>query len=124
MQKFEYSIDLNKEFKENSIKLDKNVYLMFAEKFDWPNMKGKNYGDRGYCQALKSQIAILSDGTVVPCCLDNNANIKLGNIFQSSLQEILDSTKAKDILNGFKNRKRTEPLCQHCGYSERFSLKK
>ena len=37
----------------------------------------------GYCHALKDQLAILVDGTIVPCCLDNNGDINLGNIYKN-----------------------------------------
>jgi len=63
----------------------------------------------------------LCDGTVVPCCLDHDGDIPLGNIFSQELQEILDSPRAKALYDGFTARKMTEPLCRRCGYARRFS---
>ena len=106
--------------KQLNYKLKDNVYLMFGRCFDWPDMDSKDYGEYGYCYALKDQIGILVNGDVVPCCLDNNGTMVLGNIFDSAMQEILDTDRAKNIINGFRQRKRVEELCRHCGFATRF----
>ena len=103
-------------------KLVDQVYLVFASHFEWPNEAGPCYGDEGYCLALKDQVAILVNGDVVPCCLDNNGVIKLGNIFESDFESIINSTRAKNMIEGFRQRKRVENLCKHCEYSTRFDI--
>ncbi len=102
-------------------KLGRNLYLENAAKFDWPDIDG---GERNvqFCQGLRDQIGILCDGTVVPCCLDADGSIPLGNIFEQTLDEILDSERAKAIYDGFSNRAPSEALCRRCGFAERFSL--
>lgn len=67
-----------------------------------------------FCKALLKQIGILADGTLVPCCLDHNGDVPLGNIFRQSLDEILTSPRAQAIIEGFKHHKATEPLCRNC----------
>ena len=62
----------------------------------------------------------MSNGDVVPCCLDQNADILLGNIFDVPLSEILTYKKSMDILKGFNNNKLTEKLCKTCGFRNRF----
>ena len=74
----------------------------------------------GTCKALKEQIGVLVDGTVVSCCLDNNGDNNLGNIFNDDLNEIINSPKYQDMINGFKNNKLVSPLCQRCSYINRF----
>ena len=73
-------------------------------------------------EGLRDQIGILCDGTVVPCCLDAEGSIALGNIFRQSLDEILNSERAKALYRGFSNRAPAEELCLRCGYAERFSI--
>ena len=96
------------------------VFVHYAEKFDWPDLALEERSDCGTCRALKDQIAVLSDGTVVPCCLDHEGDIALGNLFSQNLPEILDDTPAKALLSGFSARKLSHPLCRRCGYAKRF----
>ncbi len=96
------------------------VYLEDGDKFDWPDLSTDDRGDKCFCYGLRDQIGVLCDGTVVPCCLDHNGDIPLGNLFETELDEILSSERAKNIYNGFSQRKAVEPLCRTCGYSRRF----
>ena len=102
-------------YKKNNIKLKDRLYLNKDSLFEWPSLDNKIYED-SFCYGLKTQIAILSNGTVVPCCLDSSGIINLGNIFETSLEEILNSEKTKLIINGFRNNKAVHPLCQHCSF--------
>ena len=77
-------------------------------------------GDRVSCHGLGDHFGILCDGTVVPCCLDSDGMISLGNIFQEELSDILSSPRAKAIADGFRQRKAVESLCRRCGYATRF----
>ena len=63
---------------------------------------------------------MLADGTVVPCCLDHEGDIALGNIFEGSMEEILASERASAIYEGFRDHRATEELCRKCGYARRF----
>ena len=96
------------------------VFVHYAEKFDWPDLSLEEQSDCGTCRALRDQIAVLSDGTVVPCCLDHEGDIALGNLFSQNLPEILDDTPAKLLLSGFFAQKLSHPLCRRCGYAKRF----
>lgn len=104
------------------IKISENVFLNQAAVFDWPEMERDEIGYKGYCYGLKDQIAILVDGTVVPCCLDAEGVMTLGNILDNELLEIIQSKRAMDIYNGFSKREVVEPLCSKCGYRTRFNI--
>ena len=108
------------EFTGKRFTLTDKVYLDKDILFEWPDIKREVIATHGTCKGAKSQIAILVDGTVVPCCLDNDGIINLGNIFETSLSDILNSKRYKDIVNGFNNNKLVEELCQKCGYRNRF----
>ena len=109
--------DISKNF--SNYTLANNIFLSVASKFEWPDMNSSNSAN-GYCHALKDQIAILVDGTVVPCCLDNDGDINLGNIFNETLSQILEKERTQNILDGFKKRIAVEPLCQKCTFKARF----
>ena len=103
---------------ENNIKIASNIYMDKDNEFVWPEVN--DYQSRGYCYALKTQIAILSDGTVVPCCLDSNGQIELGNIFKESLEDIINSKRYQNLKKSFQDRNPCEELCKSCTFKERF----
>ena len=96
------------------------VYLEHGDKFDWPDLTAPDRCEGVFCHGLRDQIGVLCDGTVVPCCLDHEGDIALGNLFGQSMEEILESPRAKAIYEGFSQRKATEELCRKCGYARRF----
>lgn len=102
------------------IRLADKVYLEYGDKFDWPDINLEEGSQQVFCYGLKDQIGVLCDGTVVPCCLDHEGNIPLGNLLQQELSEILESSRTKAIIEGFAKRQATEPLCRRCGYAKRF----
>ena len=114
------SLDLDKFVRGRGVKLEDKIYLNFEEVFVWPNLNNKFYSENGFCYGLNTHLGILVDGTVIPCCLDDNGVINLGNIKNNTLKEILDSERTKNIIEGFKNRICTEELCKRCEFKERF----
>lgn len=100
----------------NNIKLSNNLYLNFDKVFNWPNINNNIYNEFGKCYGLKSHIGILVDGTVIPCCLDSNGIINLGNIFKKDLDEIINSNRYQNILKNFNDNKKCEELCRHCDF--------
>ena len=106
-----------------SQRLSERIFLEWGEKFDWPDPALPECDKDAdlFCYGLRDQIGILCDGTVVPCCLDADANLALGNIFVSELEDILSSTRARAIYDGFTRRRGAESLCRKCGYARRFS---
>ena len=102
------------------ITIRKDIYLEWGERFEWPDSGAEIKGKRFFCYGLKDQFGILSDGTIVPCCLDSEGTISLGNIFKDDLNSVLKSKRAMDIVEGFKRGEATEELCKRCGYAQRF----
>ena len=102
------------------IRIGQRVYLEYGDKFDWPDLCAPDGGEQVFCYGLRDQIGVLWDGTVVPCCLDHEGDLALGNLFTEDLTQILDSPRAKAIYEGFRNKKAAEELCRKCGYARRF----
>lgn len=96
-----------------------NLFLERAEKFRWPDLAAPPSG-ADFCRGLTRQLAVLADGTVVPCCLDAEGAVELGNLFAQTLDEIVQSPRAVAMKEGFARREPTEELCRRCGYATRF----
>jgi len=126
----------------DGFRLCDNLYLEFDRKFSWPNSMEKKeesedgeniecesevVGDKSvrnkahstqkkqlFCKALLKQIGVLADGSLVPCCLDHDGDVILGNLFHQSLEEILALPRAQALIDGFKHHVASEALCQNC----------
>ncbi len=101
----------------DGFRLCDNLYLEFDRKFQWPSSDGEGLGEEKpqlFCKALIKQIGVLSDGSLVPCCLDHDGDVVLGNLLRQSLEEILASPRAQALVEGFKHHAASEALCQNC----------
>ena len=96
------------------------IYLEYGDRFAWPDKAAEVQSQRVYCYGMQDHFGILCDGTVVPCCLDSDGVITLGNVFSQDLVDILETPRAKAMVEGFRNRKPTEDLCRRCGFATRF----
>ena len=107
---------------ENSrgYRIRERIFLEWGERFAWPDKEAPIQGERVYCYGMQDHFGILCDGTVVPCCLDSDGVIALGNVFTQELTDILESPRATAMAEGFRCRKPTEELCRRCGYAQRF----
>jgi len=103
-----------------SIRLENKVRMHFDDYFEWPSLSNQNYG-HGTCQGLSSHIAILASGKVVPCCLDCDGVIELGDLHEERLETILNHGRTLTMLEGFKEGKAVEELCRKCSYKKRFN---
>ncbi len=115
--KFELSMDVFANTpKGNGMRLTDNIFLHRAPRFEWPDASRPGVQTQKTCYALRDHIAILADGKVIPCCLDADAKLLLGDIHKQDLSTILETEKAQRIKNGFLQRKVVEPLCASCGF--------
>ena len=102
---------------ENNVKIKDRIFVDKDNEFEWPSIT--NHNSCGFCYALKTHIAILVDGTVVPCCLDSNGLVDLGNIYNESLENIINSNRYQTLKKSFQDRKPSEDLCKSCTYKDR-----
>lgn len=110
----------------SGMRIADKIFLEYGEKFEWPDPQmipslPEEDDSKYFCHGLRDQIGILWNGDVVPCCLDGEGTIVLGNLLDSTLEEILDSDKAKSFYNSFAAKKAPHPLCRTCGYAKRFT---
>ncbi len=111
------------EWTENSkgYRIRNKMFLEWGDRFGWPDKDAQIQGNEVFCYGLRDHFGILCDGTVVPCCLDSDGVINLGNIFKENVRDILSSDRATAMVDGFSCRKATEDLCRRCAYAQRFS---
>ena len=99
-------------------KLTENLYIEYDRMFEWPDAEREEFEEKEvFCYALRNQVGVLVDGSVVPCCLDHAGDITLGNLFKQTLDEVLASPRAKALYDGFTKHKASEELCRKCGYA-------
>lgn len=104
----------------SGLKIADRIYLNQDHEFQWPDLKEEEDDGVGFCHALRNQAGILVDGTVVPCCLDGEGVINLGNINTTPFSEIVEGERANNLYDGFSRREAVEELCRKCGYRKRF----
>ena len=112
------------EWKEgvNGIRIRHRLHLEYGDRFEWPDVECDDRGESVFCHGLGDHFGILVDGRVIPCCLDREAAIELGNVYESELSDILASERAVRMREGFRCKKATEELCRKCGYARRFKV--
>jgi radical SAM protein with 4Fe4S-binding SPASM domain len=109
--------------RRKNLPLKGRIYLHFDSRFTWPSPALPTLSQTGFCHGLSNHFGVHADGTVVPCCLDKEAVINLGNVGTQSLVDILQSPRAESIRQGFARGERREDLCQRCPFIERFAGK-
>ncbi|MEE8807073.1 MAG: radical SAM protein [Lactimicrobium sp.] len=97
-----------------------HVFVDFDNAFSWPGQEETVPCCKGRCHGAVDQIAILSDGTLVPCCLDYDGHIAFGNLHEASLAALLSSRRYLDMVKGIRSHMLVEPYCQQCTFHHRF----
>lgn len=122
-QRFKSDIDIDEVYKNKpkNIRVGRKFFIHFDEYFNWPSLHNKEVSKKGFCYGLDSHFGILASGELIPCCLDQNANVNLGDTKTAQLVDILNSTRARNMKDGFKNNILVEELCTKCEYRVRFN---
>lgn len=118
---------LEKYYKTNlngNNKIQDNIYLDREIPFVWPDLNNDYYNEEGSCMGLRSHIGILVNGDIVPCCLDYNGTITLGNILNDKIDDILKGKRAQNMQENFLNNKKCEEFCRHCNFYDRIKSAK
>lgn len=120
-EEFELDYEIQERVKPGKgIKIAERVFINQDYEFKWPALHEEEDDGRGFCHGLRNQAGILSDGTVIPCCLDGEGVIDLGNINDNSFSDIIQMERATNLVDGFSRREAVEELCRKCGYRQRF----
>ena len=108
----------------HSINIKGRLYAAFDRQFLWPNdSENRPDGLKGSCHGLIDHCGILCDGRVVPCCLDSEGDLTLGNLCNDTLKNILNSPAACAVADSFRKNIRIHQLCRNCDFAKRFDRK-
>ncbi len=102
------------------IRIRKKLYLEWGDRFEWPDKDAPEQTGEIFCYGMRDHFAILCDGSVVPCCMDSEGIVTLGNVFDENIADILASPRANAIVTAFEHRTASEDLCRRCPYAQRF----
>lgn len=108
---FEWRISPHNNVSFNKDKIQ-NLSLK-ARKIDMA--KSKQY-HKNLCYGAQKQFGILSDGKVVPCCMDYAAEASFGSLKEQSLSKIIESKSFLHFGEMLKNGQSPCELCDKCGY--------
>ena len=115
----DYKIELKVE-PGSGVKIADRIFINQDWEFKWPALDEEEDDGKGFCYGMRNQAGILTNGTVIPCCLDGEGIISLGNINDNSFADIIEMDRAKNLVDGFSRREAVEELCRKCGYRKRF----
>ena len=104
-------------YKWNVVEIYPNIFFETYVLDDWGHaFEDEKIRDAwaGYCFGMRDHFAILYSGDVVLCCMDFDGNTKVGNLYDSSLAEILSSDRLGKIIKGFKQYRVEHPYCKRC----------
>ena len=109
-----YKINITNLENNTKTKITSNLIIDTFHEFIWPDLNNNFYSEIGTCKGLIDHIGILSDGTVIPCCLDTTGVINLGNIYQEEISNILEKDIVNEMIENFKKGYKCQELCKHC----------
>ena len=100
-----------------AIALNQTLFLEIRPMLDWGNALGPAGlvpATHGSCGALRDKVGILESGDVVPCCVDYEGEMTLGNLRERPLVEILESPLARRLRESFARQEVVLPKCATC----------
>ena len=101
--------------------LSGRIYLNMDTVFQWPETEKEVLHEKGFCHGMRDQFGVLTDGRIVPCCLDTEGKVSLGNIDRvENINEILSSPEAESIRKGFEEGIAVKEFCKKCSFRTRF----
>lgn len=93
-----------------------NLVLDTDQTFDWPDLSHPEVTRHGTCYGGLKMMAILSDGTITPCCLDHNGHMALGNLLTTSLTDLINQPRYRNFRRQLEQGYFAETLCQRCTF--------
>ncbi|RDU73115.1 radical SAM/SPASM domain-containing protein [Helicobacter aurati] len=106
------------------VRLAKKTLLVATRSFEWIRKDsindvlsdGVKTKPRRFCHGAYSQIGILCNGDVVPCCIDYSGAACFGSIKTQKLHQILTSKVFQEFKHKLGIGEPASSLCEKCGY--------
>lgn len=92
---------------------NKNELLPISEKHNRYSSKNQQTNN---CTRLWTHMLILTDGRVVPCCMDKNADFSIGSTYSNTIQEVIKANNRKAFIYKVLKDKNKVELCNNCPF--------
>ena len=105
---------------EISYYLQKNIKIQFWRAFTFANSRVKDdyklipQKETQYCPHPFTDFGILWNGDVSLCCLDYDATLKVGNVKDHSVEDVLKSSKSEKLRASMYGLEKLHPTCVKC----------
>lgn len=99
------------------IQFGRDAYIRFKPAISFGNAVGEaapDQCDNGYCFFPDSVLCILSDGNLVPCCIDFEGEMKMGNALESDIVTVWNGSRAREIRAAFERGEAPTDRCRQC----------
>lgn len=100
--------------------LQRGIKLVFWEAFTFANSRvGDEYAlefreDTAFCPHPFNDFGVLWNGDVTLCCMDYDGQLKVGNIQETPLEEVLQGQAAQDLRASMLGKLPLPTVCQTC----------
>ena len=100
--------------------LQKGMKLTFWRAFTFANTRVsdeyelEDKSETGYCPHPFKDVGVLWNGDVTLCCLDHDGELSVGNINNSSIEEIIQNDAAKKLRASMLGRCSLPSVCKTC----------
>ena len=105
---------------EVSFYLQKNIKIQFWRAFTFANSRVNEEYDllpqekTQYCPHPFTDFGVLWNGDVSLCCLDYDATLKVGNIKDNTVEDVLNNSNAKKLRASMYGLEKLHPTCIKC----------
>ncbi len=99
---------------KDGLNLRDKVYLNFEDFFKWPGQGGQR--EKKGCLGLQHHFAVLCSGEIVPCCLDYDGKLSIGNVNAAPLKDIINNPSALILKNSIAGKTPIPKYCATCGF--------
>ena len=106
--------------KEASFYLQKNIKIQFWRAFTFANTRVSDeyklipHEKAQFCPHPFTDFGVLWNGDVSLCCLDYDATLKVGNIKNHSVEEIMKSKESNKLRASMYGLEKLHPTCVKC----------
>ena len=108
------------DYSSTSYALQQGIELTFWRAFTFANTRvGDDFdlettSQNSYCSHPFTDVGVLWNGDVTLCCLDHDGQLKVGNVYDSSIETVIQSDEAQRLRASMRGEYPLPSICQTC----------